>query len=230
MPEAPAAEPPAAGSPEAPAAAPGIPQPPPPWLKVGIEGVEFKYRSGKSKDGTWWPGEVLEHVAPGVKRSFGGMVKRKSWAIRVNYINGEELGYEDQLFEEAEWATELRLDPKKDKARLDPRNAKKVKDPGEMPTAKKGKKTMSDAEIVAAGLERGRVCAKAAAVKPSPRSRDGADLAGINRPRRFVSWRPRRSPAPTCLHARLFRLTRGATSLVRAEGLGTDRAWISLAC
>ena len=153
------------------AAALAPPQPPPPWLAVGIQNFEFKFYSGKSKGGTWWPGEILAHVAPGKMRNVREGKSREGWGVRFNYVNGKELGYKDQVFYGKDWLTEMRLDPKKDKARLDPKNAKKVKEPSEAPTARKGKKPMGEEAIREAGEARGRVFAE------KQKARDAAENA-----------------------------------------------------
>ena len=163
------------------AAALAPPQPPPPWLAVGIQNFEFKFYSGKSKGGTWWPGEILAHVAPGKMRNVREGKSREGWGVRFNYVNGKELGYKDQVFYGKDWLTEMRLDPKKDKARLDPKNAKKVKEPSEAPTARKGKKPMGEEAIREAGEARGRVFAEKqkardAAENAKPRGRGKAKI------------------------------------------------------
>lgn len=81
-----------AGGGAAPAAALAPPQPPPPWLAVGIENFAFKFYSGKSKDGVWYPGEILEHVAPGMRNVREGKKLAPGWGVKFNYVNGRELG------------------------------------------------------------------------------------------------------------------------------------------
>ena len=155
-PAVPAVQIPSAGDEAAPAAALAPPQPPPPWLAVGIENFSFKFYSGKSKNGSWYPGEILGHVAPAMRNVRGGK-EGHGWGVRFNYVDGEALGYDDQIFYEKDWLGEMRLDPKMDRARLDPKNAKKVKEPSEVPTVKKGKKGLSADAIKEAGEARGRV-------------------------------------------------------------------------
>ena len=102
----------------------------------------------------------MSHVAPKLKGVYGGGSASDGWGVKFNYVNGKELGYKDQVCYGKDWLTEMQLDPKKDTARLDPKNAKKVKEPSEAPTARKGKKPMGEEAIREAGEARGLVFAE----------------------------------------------------------------------